>query len=218
MQLLAGSVAPTTVSLSSSPNTSTDNTGGPLEIDPTSDALGLSPADFRRLVLGKEAASLHIRALIRALGAIRAAGHSHSHSLSGGHSHPAAHMRPLLCMTPAACRKDFVELADLAAQHYIFDRHYGSADPLYVAEEVGQQKSAELGSALFLFHLASCAVEGWGCADPGSFPPHRSHRLSCLYCRIRDLGQARARQDMATAAYVVPTRYLGRCDHLSAVV
>ncbi|CAL1715630.1 unnamed protein product [Somion occarium] len=48
-----------------------------------------------------------------------------------------------ICTTASACRSDFLELAQLATQHYIFDREKGCADPLYVAEELGQLKSAE---------------------------------------------------------------------------
>lgn len=48
-----------------------------------------------------------------------------------------------ICVSAAACRKDFSELVDLATQHYLFDRERGFADPLYVADELGQLKSTE---------------------------------------------------------------------------
>lgn len=120
---------------------SPDLPGTPPEIDPTYDALGLAPPDFRRLALGKEAGALHIIQLIRSMAAIRS-GSAHHHA----HSH-AQSSRVAFCATPAACRKDFHELAELATQHYVFDRHHGSADPLYVAEELGSLKSAELAGA-----------------------------------------------------------------------
>ncbi|KAF5331467.1 hypothetical protein D9758_015483 [Tetrapyrgos nigripes] len=53
----------------------------------------------------------------------------------------------LLCISAAACRKDFSELVELATQHYVFDRERGFSDPLYVAEELGQLKSAEFSNS-----------------------------------------------------------------------
>ena len=48
------------------------------------------------------------------------------------------------CMTAAACRRDVSELASLATQHYLLDQERGCRDPLYVAEELGLLKSAEM--------------------------------------------------------------------------
>ncbi|KAH7101476.1 hypothetical protein BKA62DRAFT_743293 [Auriculariales sp. MPI-PUGE-AT-0066] len=155
-QLLSSSVA-SSLSLGGSPRASLDAIGIP-DVDPSQDTLELAPADFRRLALGKEAASLHILSLIRSMSAIRSLGHAHAHSHSGGHGH--LHTRPPLCSTPAACRKDFVELAEMATQHYVLDRHYGNADPLYVADEVGQLKSAELGSQTEC-RACGLALEAW---------------------------------------------------------
>ncbi|EJD41200.1 hypothetical protein AURDEDRAFT_69110 [Auricularia subglabra TFB-10046 SS5] len=129
------------------------------DIDASSDPLGLAPDDFRRLALGKEAAHNHIIALIRSMGAIRSGSsahhHAHSHSTHGHPQFPSA--RASFCATPAACRKDFSELSELATQHYILDRHHGSADPLYVAEELGQLKSAELAEC----RACAIALESW---------------------------------------------------------
>ena len=62
-----------------------------------------------------------------------------------------------VCVASAACRKDFAELVELATQHYLFDREHGCADPLYVAEELGQLKSAEFSEC------KACArsLEAW---------------------------------------------------------
>lgn len=60
----------------------------------------------------------------------------------GGRGGAHAHRRRS-CVSSAACRKDFAELVELATQHYLFDREKGCSDPLYVAEELGQLKSAE---------------------------------------------------------------------------
>ena len=50
-----------------------------------------------------------------------------------------------------------MELVDLATQHYLFDRERGCGDPLYVAEELGQLKSAEFSEC------KACAksLESW---------------------------------------------------------
>ena len=76
-----------------------------------------------------------------------------------------AHMRKTsfggLCISAAACRKDFSELVDLATQHYLFDRERGCCDPLYVAEELGQLKSAEFSEC------KACArsLEAWAARE-----------------------------------------------------
>ncbi|KAK7683331.1 hypothetical protein QCA50_013593 [Cerrena zonata] len=105
----------------------------------------ISPSDMQKLALGKESASQAIPTLIQS---ITSPGHPHPH-------HPTAntHRRnfsssgrsrvEIVCTTASACRQEFLELAQLATQHYIFDREKGSTDPLYVAEELGQLKSSE---------------------------------------------------------------------------
>ena len=72
---------------------------------------------------------------------------------------PLARLAP--CSTPAACRRDLTELAALAAQHYLIERARGCADPLYVAEELGQLKSAEFADC------AACAraLEAWAARE-----------------------------------------------------
>jgi hypothetical protein len=62
-----------------------------------------------------------------------------------------------VCISAAACRKDFSELVELATQHYLLDRERGCNDPLYVAEELGQLKSAEVSEC------KACArtLESW---------------------------------------------------------
>ena len=105
----------------------------------------LSPIDTQRLVLGKEAASQAIPTLIQSMGA-----HSHQgiYSCAGPSRIPAhVHHRrgsSYVCTSAAACRQDLTELVELATQHYLFDRGKGCTDPLYVADELGQLKSAEL--------------------------------------------------------------------------
>ena len=66
-----------------------------------------------------------------------------------------------ICISSAACRKDFEELVELATQHYLFDREKGCNDPLYVAEELGQLKSAEFSEC------KACAksLEGWAAKE-----------------------------------------------------
>ncbi|KZW01204.1 hypothetical protein EXIGLDRAFT_666494 [Exidia glandulosa HHB12029] len=153
---------------SPSPASSSDILTGMLpsqpEIDPAVDTLGLSSADFRRLVLGKEAAASYIISLIRSMAVIRSGNahqaHHHAHAHSHTHSQFTASPRATFCATPAACRKDFHELAELATQHYVLDRHYGSADPLYVAEELGSLKSAEL-AAQTECRACAFALESW---------------------------------------------------------
>ncbi|KII85914.1 hypothetical protein PLICRDRAFT_144628 [Plicaturopsis crispa FD-325 SS-3] len=111
----------------------------------------LSPPDFAKVALGKEASHNAIITLIQAMGAHRPRPRSQIHacrsSLDGG-----------TCVSAAACRKDFGELVELATQHYLCDRERGCSDPLYVAEELGQLKSAELGS-----ECKACArdLESW---------------------------------------------------------
>ncbi|KAF5383576.1 hypothetical protein D9615_003510 [Tricholomella constricta] len=111
----------------------------------------LSVADLQRLCLGKEASQHAITSLITAMGSsqyVRPAQHS---------THVRKPSASGVCVSAAACRKDFSELVDLATQHYLFDRERGCCDPLYVAEELGQLKSAEFSEC------KACAksLEAW---------------------------------------------------------
>ena len=49
------------------------------------------------------------------------------------------------------------ELVELATQHYVHERGSGCADPLYVAEELGQLKSAEFSDC----GACARALEAW---------------------------------------------------------
>jgi hypothetical protein len=97
----------------------------------------LTPMDLQRLCLGKESSAHAITTLIQAMGQSQ---HVRQPQFSHGHSRRNS---GVICISAAACRKDFSELVDLATQHYLFDREKGCSDPLYVAEELGQLKSAE---------------------------------------------------------------------------
>ncbi|KAG2011749.1 hypothetical protein CC2G_011832 [Coprinopsis cinerea AmutBmut pab1-1] len=119
----------------------------------------LSPADLQRLCVGKEHTQQMITALIQAMGNgqhIRQSQQHPPHSLSRRPSSSGA-----VCVSAAACRKDFTELVELATQHYLFDRERGCHDPLYVAEELGQLKSAEISEC------KACAksLEGWAARE-----------------------------------------------------
>jgi len=108
--------------------------GEPLSYPPLISVL--APDDIQRLALGKEASLHFVTTLIQ--------------SMANG-AHPArqtlSHLRRKssenVCVSAAACKQDFEELVELATQHYLFDRERGCTDPLYVAEELGQLKSAE---------------------------------------------------------------------------
>jgi hypothetical protein len=136
----------------------------PTEEDPTFRPLTPPPSllsiqDMQRLCLGKEAGQHTITSLIIAMGnsqyirptqlATHGSSHIRKSSTSG------------VCVSAAACRKDFSELVDLATQHYLFDRERGYCDPLYVAEELGQLKSAEFSEC------KSCArsLEAWAAKE-----------------------------------------------------
>ncbi|KAF9005941.1 hypothetical protein BDQ17DRAFT_1423665 [Cyathus striatus] len=119
----------------------------------------LSAADMQRMCLGKEAAQHTITSLIQAMGSgqyIRQPQQHLSHS-----SHVRRSSSGGICVSAAACRKDFSELVDLATQHYLFDRERGCCDPLYVAEELGQLKSAEFSEC------KACAksLESWAAKE-----------------------------------------------------
>jgi len=119
----------------------------------------LSLTDLQKLTLGKEASQQAITSLIQSMGTSQyhPQHHSTSHTM-----HSAAHLRKS-CASAAACRKDFSELVDLATQHYLFDRERGCGDPLYVAEELGQLKSAELSGS----ECKACAksLETWAARE-----------------------------------------------------
>lgn len=139
----------------------------------------LSAADMQRLALGKEAAQQAVTGLIQNMEHASSDHPTHRRSYSGlrafdsvrgrgrggggsgtGTTGVVARARAV-CVTPAACRKDLEELIELATQHYLFDRERGCADPLYVAEELGQLKSAELSDC------AACALalEAWAARE-----------------------------------------------------
>jgi hypothetical protein len=128
----------------------------PLYRSPEEPSPKLSPSDLQRLCVGKEQTQQMITSLIQAMGI----GHpiqSHSpHNILRRSSSSGT-----VCMTPAACRKDFSELVQLATQHYLFDRERGCHDPLYVAEELGQLKSAEVSEC------KACAksLEAWAARE-----------------------------------------------------
>jgi hypothetical protein len=115
----------------------------------------LSLADTQRLAMGKESSHHAITTLISAMG----------NSQFLRHANPGSHLRKTAdgrtCVSAAACRKDFSELVDLATQHYLFDREKGCSDPLYVAEELGQLKSAEFSEC------KACAqsLESWAAKE-----------------------------------------------------
>ncbi|TFK29744.1 hypothetical protein FA15DRAFT_677663 [Coprinopsis marcescibilis] len=118
----------------------------------------LSPADVQRLCIGKEHTQQMITSLIQAMGSgqhIRQAQQHTPHNLLRRSSSSA------VCVSTAACRKDFTELVELATQHYLFDRERGCHDPLYVAEELGQLKSAEISDC------KACAksLENWSARE-----------------------------------------------------
>ncbi|TBU40630.1 hypothetical protein BD309DRAFT_967019 [Dichomitus squalens] len=142
----------------------------------------LSPADLQRLTLGKEAAQHAVTALIQDMEYASSEHTSHRRSRSSGQHAVATGIlgtpqggggaagisrevarspRRAVCVTPAACRADLGELVELATQHYLFDRERGCADPLYVAEELGQLKSAEFADCVACAH----ALEAWAARE-----------------------------------------------------
>ena len=117
---------------------------------------------MQKLALGKEASQQAITSLIQSMGS-----NLYNHPLPQHHStsHPVhftVHLRKS-CTSAAACRKDFSELVELATQHYLFDRERGCGDALYVAEELGQLKSAELSGS----ECKACAktLEMWAARE-----------------------------------------------------
>jgi hypothetical protein len=124
----------------------------------------LLPHDMQRLCLGKEAAQQTITALIQSLGNGRYFRQASvvQKSLNRTHLHgKRAALLGLVCVSAAVCRKDFTELKELATQHYLFDRESGWCDPLYVAEELGQLKSAEFSEC----KACANALELWACRE-----------------------------------------------------
>ncbi|KIY53019.1 hypothetical protein FISHEDRAFT_34132 [Fistulina hepatica ATCC 64428] len=125
--------------------------------DPTEEESGnrisnqLSVYDMERLCIGKEAAQHTITSLINGLGHIQHVRQS-QHLITHGRKTSGA----VVCVSPANCRKDFLELVDLATQHYLFDRERGCCDPLYVAEELGQLKSPDLSECKACAILLEC--------------------------------------------------------------
>ena len=119
----------------------------------------LSALDLQRLCLGKEASQHAITTLIQSMGSGQYIRHSQQHPM--GNSHFRKTSSSGVCVSAAACRKDFTELVDLATQHYLFDRERGCYDPLYVAEELGQLKSAEFSEC------KACAksLESWAARE-----------------------------------------------------
>ncbi|KAI1784463.1 hypothetical protein LXA43DRAFT_955076 [Ganoderma leucocontextum] len=146
---------------------------------PTSLSHTLCPADLQRLALGKEAAQHAVTALIQNMEHAASDHQSHRRQRSTQHAiatgvlgmpglasglgggNRGAPPRRAMCVTPAACRKDLAELVELATQHYLFDRERGCADPLYVAEELGQLKSAEFADCAACAH----ALEAWAARE-----------------------------------------------------
>ena len=121
-------------------------------------AQSLSIKDLQRLSLGKETIQQAITSLIQAMGHgqyVRQGQHHATQTLNRRHS-PSG-----VCISAATCRKDFSELVELATQHYLFDRERGCYDPLYVAEELGQLKSAEFSECI------ACArsLEAWAARE-----------------------------------------------------
>ncbi|KAM5544471.1 hypothetical protein V8D89_002131 [Ganoderma adspersum] len=147
---------------------------------PSSLSHTLSPGDLQRLALGKEAAQHAVTALIQNMEHAASDHQAHRRQRSSGQHAVATGVlgmpglagglgsgnrggpaRRAVCVTPAACRKDLAELVELATQHYLFDRERGCADPLYVAEELGQLKSAEFADCAACAH----ALEAWAARE-----------------------------------------------------
>jgi hypothetical protein len=119
----------------------------------------LSADDMRRLALGKEASAHAVSAVIHGMGRGPLV-----HSRKGAfslHHHGPAHSPVSVCTTPGACRRDFAELVALATQHYVCDRERGYLDPLYVAEELGALKSADVSEC----RACARALEVWAAKE-----------------------------------------------------
>lgn len=125
----------------------------------------LSPFDMQHLCLGKESSQQTITTLIQSLGNGRYFRHAAAAAQKGmnrTHLHgKRGTLSGLTCDSAPVCRKDFTELKELATQHYLFDRESGCCDPLYVAEELGQLKSAEFSEC----KACANALESWACRE-----------------------------------------------------
>lgn len=138
------------------------------QTSPHSYAHVLAPDDMQRLALGKETAQHAITALIQNMEYASSEASRHrqwprqpAQSCTAHRRSRSATNAAIVCVTPAACRRDLSELVDLAKQHYLMDRERGCADPLYVAEELGQLKSAEFSDCV------ACArdLEAWAARE-----------------------------------------------------
>lgn len=114
---------------------------------------------MRRLALGKEASAHAVSAVIHGMGRGPLL-HSRKGALSL-HPHAPTHTAVAVCTTPGACRRDFAELVALATQHYVCDRERGYSDPLYVAEELGALKSADVSEC----RACARALEVWAAKE-----------------------------------------------------
>jgi len=121
----------------------------------------LSLSDMQKLSLGKESSHNAITALIQAMGRTQFLRQSQQHSAPHPSSRGSKASLGRSCVSAAACRKDFSELVDLATQHYLFDKERGCLDPLYVAEELGQLKSAEFSEC----KACARALEAWAAKE-----------------------------------------------------
>ena len=147
-------------------SSATDDEQDPLTVGASRGAT-LSHSDIQKLALGKEAASHAVTWLIQSMahGTHREARHLSAPAFSYGYSHAETHKRRrsagLFCTSASACRKDFAELVELATQHYLFDRERGCADPLYVAEELGQLKGADFSEC----RACARSLETWAARE-----------------------------------------------------
>jgi len=115
--------------------------------------------DMQRLALGKEASAHAVSTVINGMGRGPLA-HSRKGTFSL-HTHSRTHPPVAVCTTPGVCRRDFAELVVLATQHYVCDRERGHADPLYVAEELGALKSADVSEC----RACARALEVWAAKE-----------------------------------------------------
>lgn len=130
-------------------------------LGPASPTPTLCADDIQQLTLGKEASQHAVSGLIQGMMHASQPREHRNSMLACATSHYRRASSERVCVTPAACRKDFEELVALATQHYLFDRERGCADPLYVAEELGQLKSAEFSEC----HACARALEMWAARE-----------------------------------------------------
>ncbi|KAI0079867.1 hypothetical protein K474DRAFT_1769979 [Panus rudis PR-1116 ss-1] len=124
----------------------------PSSADATSEH-ALSPIDMQKLALGKESITQAISNFISSLTSPSPPHQSsltHRRNLSSSSARNGLIGGKAICTTVTECRKDFLDLVDLATQHYIVDKEQGHSDPLFIAEEIGGLKIVE-------------ATEGDGC-------------------------------------------------------